>query len=135
MAAWLIPLAIARTVVSLAGRKGPEAATKQFAEKYGKDVVDKAQRVIQQHARAKAKKGTPSQFKEVEKTRKMDKASKALRTKTEKKDKRIFPKKDTEVREQALELSNYKKGGLVKKSKKKSIDGIARKGKTKGKNR
>ena len=135
MAAWLIPLAIARTVVSLAGRKGPEAARKRFAEKYGKDVVDKAQRVIQQNARAKAKKSTPSQFKEAEKTRKMDKVSKALRTKPEQKDKRIFPKKDIEIREQPLELSNYKKGGLVKKSKKKSIDGIARKGKTRAKHR
>ena len=85
--------------------------------------------------RAKAKKDTPSQFKEAEKTIKMDKASKALRTKSEKKDKRIFPKKDTEVREQPLKLSTFKKGGLVKKPKKKSIDGVARKGKTKAKHR
>ena len=131
----LIPLAAARAVASLAGSKGAQEAVKKFGKKYGKDVVDKAQRVIQQHARAKAKKDTPSQFKEAEKTIKMDKASKALRTKSEKKDKRIFPKKDTEVREQPLKLSTFKKGGLVKKPKKKSIDGVARKGKTKAKHR
>jgi hypothetical protein len=137
----MIPLAIARAVVALAGSKGAAAAVKKFGEKYGDNVVDIAQDKIQRRAKDLTWKKNPKELTAAKKDRRAESTSKALRTKTTqkeqaKRDTNPFPKDtENEIRDRPIKISTFKKGGLVKKPKRKSIDGLARKGKTKAKHR
>ena len=127
----VIALAVARAIVGLAGREGPKAAIKKYAQKYGDNVVDRAQIVVQRKARdaipkSAAKEITASKIvgATAKQGRKIRAGSEARKTKPY----------DPGPGDPAP--LKFKKGGAVKSSREKShIDGIARKGKTKAKHR
>ena len=126
-----IALGIARAIVGLAGREGPKAAIKKYAQKYGDNVVDRAQIVVQRKARdaipkSAAKEITASKIvgATAKQGRKIRAGSEARKTKP------YDPGRGDPA------PLKFKKGGAVKSSRKKShIDGIARKGKTRAKHR
>ena len=128
--AWQIPLLVARAIASLAGSKGPPAAVAKFGGKYGKDVVERAQRVVQQHAKrvtslSKSARKKIAEGKEVTDTAKQGRKIRGRQgaRKTE--------RKDVEKQYEQNKPFEFKKGGPVKSG----VDGIALKGKTRGSHR